>query len=296
SFLYPFEEELAQLAQGIETYNALEEQLFRLFAYLLLFLGDILAVEKVLGLKGHNGFSPCRNCKIKGFRNKSSGGTIYYTPLQFPRGSEKGDKSWDPEDLPMRTHSDFITIPAQLEDPHISATDKKKLAQYHGFRHAPLLSRVSSLDYSRSFPWDGMHLFFLNICPNLVLFWTGKYKGLDEGTEEYELGPNVWEQVGLETELSVQFIPAKFVSSMANIASNKSWYTAETWAFWFMYIAPIVLQGRFKRDKYYNHLLLLVKIMHRSMQFKITSGELEELEIWIRDWVKKYERFFFIHI
>ncbi len=84
SFLYPFEEELVKLAQGVDTYDEVAKQLFKLFAYLLLFLGDILAVEKFLGLKGHNGFAPCRNCNIKGFRNKSSRWNCLLQPTCLP--------------------------------------------------------------------------------------------------------------------------------------------------------------------------------------------------------------------
>lgn len=111
----------------------------------------------------------------------------------------------------------------------------------------------------------------------------------DQG-KETNLGTLVISRFETTISKAVQLIPAKFVSSLADIATNKSWYTAETWAFWFMFIAPIVLHGRFKRDKYYHHLLLLVKIMHRAMQFKITLGELEELQDWIIDWVITYER------
>ncbi len=165
SFLYPFEEELVKLAQGVDTYDVETKQLFKLFAYLLLFLGDILAVEKLLGLKGHNGFAPCRNCNIKGFRNKSGGGTVYYSPLAFPQGSGKGNKSWDPRDLPLRAHSDFLTIPRWIMNSGLSETGKKKWAQHYGFRHEPLIQRVSSLNYSQSFPWDGCTSFSLTSVP-----------------------------------------------------------------------------------------------------------------------------------
>ncbi|KAF7291084.1 hypothetical protein MKEN_01490300 [Mycena kentingensis (nom. inval.)] len=47
-------------------------------------MGDIIAIEKMLNIKGHNGFSPCRSCEIKGVRNIVDGETIYYVPCAYP--------------------------------------------------------------------------------------------------------------------------------------------------------------------------------------------------------------------
>jgi hypothetical protein len=32
-----------------------------------------------------------------------------------------------------------------------------------------------------------MHLFFENVVPNLVKLWSGKFKGLNAGSEDYEI-------------------------------------------------------------------------------------------------------------
>ena len=59
SFMVPLDDELAKLAYGVSTYNAIDRSLFSMHAYLIHKHGDIVAIEKMLGIKGHNGISPC---------------------------------------------------------------------------------------------------------------------------------------------------------------------------------------------------------------------------------------------
>ncbi|KAN0081398.1 hypothetical protein V8E55_009022 [Tylopilus felleus] len=54
-----------------------------------------------------------------------------------------------------------------------------------GIRGPAVLRRVGSIDYARSIPWGWMHLFFENVIPTLVDFWTGHFKGLDLGSKNY---------------------------------------------------------------------------------------------------------------
>lgn len=125
------------------------------------------------------------------------------------------------------------------------------LMKFYGINGLPALHRVFSLDFSRSFPWEWMHLFLENICTNLVDLWTRRFKGLDEGFKHYELAPHIWEQVRCKTAEAVKDIPASFVRILTNIATDHGGFTAESWCFWFVHIAPIVLEGRFHRPKYY---------------------------------------------
>jgi hypothetical protein len=159
-----------------------------------------------------------------------------------------------------------------------------------GIRRPPSFGSVQSVDYGRSVPWDWMHLFLENIVQNLVLFWTGSFKGLDTGKEDYEIEPHIWEKIGEETEAAVPEIPSSFVRSLKNIAVDRSGFTAESWCFWFVYLAPILLHGRFKKPKYYTHMCALVDIMKTTLKYSITSAELDRLEKKIIEWVQTYER------
>ncbi|KAJ7207687.1 hypothetical protein C8J57DRAFT_1258073 [Mycena rebaudengoi] len=132
-------------------------------------MGDIVAIEKLLSIKGHNAF-------YEGVRNISRGDTIYYIPFALPDEPGKPRRSWSLLDL--RTHNDFIDVADRLERLP-TAMQKKNLAFDEGITGLPALRRVGSLDFARSFPWNIMHLFFENIVKNLVNLWKGNFKSLE---------------------------------------------------------------------------------------------------------------------
>ncbi|KAH9911718.1 uncharacterized protein B0H18DRAFT_1163387 [Fomitopsis serialis] len=138
-----------------------------------------------------------------------------------------------------------------------------------------------------------MHLFCENNLPNLTKAWSGKFKGLDTGKESYEISHDKWKEIGQETVDSVKHIPASFVGRLGNVADDSGNYTAESWAFWFMYIAPYVMHERFSSEKYYIHMCQLVDIMKTTLQFTLKRSELPKLRATIIDWVKKYEEYYY---
>ncbi|KAF9230680.1 hypothetical protein BU15DRAFT_68994 [Melanogaster broomeanus] len=113
--------------------------------------------------------------------------------------------------------------------------------------------------------------------------------GLDTGNGSYEIMPEVWEEIGMETAAAVKDIPSAFVGVLPNIADSRASFTAKSWGFWFMYIAPIILRGRFLCNKYYTHACQLADLMKLSIKLQLTHEELEGLRIGFIDWVDKYE-------
>jgi hypothetical protein len=96
------------LAHGISTWSALTHENFTLRAHLLTKLGDMQAIKTNQYLKGPNGFSPCRTCRIQGCRDPDYvRSKNYYYPLTAPEGAVHLDNSpaqdWDPWNLPLRT-------------------------------------------------------------------------------------------------------------------------------------------------------------------------------------------------
>ena len=47
-----------------------------------------------------------------------------------------------------------------------------------------------------------MHLLWENVVKNLMQLWTGHYKGLDTGSEDYEIDPTIWEAIGAASAAS----------------------------------------------------------------------------------------------
>jgi len=248
SFTAPLDNDLALLAHGVPTYDPLDNCHFPLRAYALFKLGDIIAIEKLLGIKGHNGFCPCRSCTLKGIRNVTGHGKVYYIPLTLPHGTSRAVMTTlgprDPFHLPKRTHNSFLDVLQMME---VAETRKEceAIAKEHGIRQAPAIGRVQSIDYAKCAPWEWMHLVLENVIPNLVNLWTGKFKGLDMGSENYEIAPEIWEEIGRETAEATRNIPSAFVRVLGNIAEDRSQFTAESWCFWFIYLAPILLRNRF---------------------------------------------------
>jgi hypothetical protein len=81
SFLIPMDDELAQLAIGVPTYDSLTRSIFELHAYNLFAHGDTIVIEKMVNIKGHNSSCPCRSCQMKGQRNATGGETnLLYSP------------------------------------------------------------------------------------------------------------------------------------------------------------------------------------------------------------------------
>jgi hypothetical protein len=290
TFTAPFDDECARLALGVLTFNALTRKHFHLHAYKLFDLGDIIAIEKIMGLTGHNGFCPCRSCEITGVRDVTNRKTTYYVPLTAPMTKGKPHKTWDPRNLPMRSHESFFEVAKRISAAK-SKAQVKRIAKETGIKRLPAIRRVGSSHFGRSAPWEGMHIFSENTIPALVKLWSGKFKGLDVGSEDYEIATHIWEEIGRETAEAVQHIPANFVRVLQNIATDQSHFTAESWMFWFVYIAPIVLNGRFQHSKYYRHACDLADIIKMCLKFTITHAEIDELEHKIIEWVKQYERY-----
>ncbi|KAI0686435.1 hypothetical protein C8T65DRAFT_567901 [Cerioporus squamosus] len=140
-----------------------------------------------------------------------------------------------------------------------------------------------------------MHLIWENVVKNLMQLWAGTYKDLDEGSQEYQIRTSVWEEVGKASANAGSTIPYVFGPRPPNVASDKISWTADTRAFWFQYIAPVLLRGRFLQTKYYDHLVQLVRLVTMCLQFEITEAEVEEVRQGFIEWVKKYEDFYYQH-
>lgn len=290
SYLVPFEEECVALAQGVRTWNASTRTEFLLRGYVTLGCGDILMIEKMLDMKGHNSVLPCRSCKIRGVRNAEGGGKTYYYPLTLPGEKEQ---TYDPYNLPLRMHDDWKIAVKEIESiSKDKPTIRNRVAMHHGIKGMPVFGhRVQSIDYANSFSWESVHMFFENLFPNMVMMWKGTYRGLNSGAQKYIIVDSNWEKIGAETAACVSHIPSEFVRVLQNIHTDQSNFTAESWSFWMINIAPIVLKGRFPDEKFYDHFMELVEITKKCLKDTLTGAEKVTLRDDIVNWVKFYERF-----
>jgi hypothetical protein len=285
SFMIPLIDECIALAHGIRTYDTLTKQNFMLHAYLLTFSGDLPAMSKVLCLKGHNGFCPCRYCLITG----SLLGTTYYPVLTPPRIPGQVRNKWDPRNLPLRTRQIHIRHLTEINQ-IIGQQRQDDLSIQYGVHRLSFIMRIPSLQLPISFPHDIMHLFFENICPTLCDQWTGsrKFKNKPPVDPGYRIAPHIWQLIGRETAEAYSTIPSEFVGALPDISTSK--YKAEFWSFWVQYLGPVLLRNRFPNDKYYRHFCDLVAIIKVCLRFTISHTEIDQLQDAIIKWVEEYER------
>jgi len=273
---------------GIKTFDSSDLSNFYLYVFLIFKNGDIVAIKKLLDMKGHNSYCPCQSCKIKGVRNITTEGKIYYSPLMTPQCEHHTCPSVDPCQLQMCTHGHFISVIKKINSAIPKKEQDTNMKQY-GIWGSPALHRVGSLNFTICAPLEWMHLLLKNVIPGLMNLWTGRFKDLDEGTDNYKLVPHIWEEFGQETVNAVKTIPSSFVCVLGNIAENRSSFTAESWGFWFIYLALILLKNHFLDNKYYVHMCKLVRLMKTSIKLELTTSEVDELKEGFVQWVKEYE-------
>ena len=57
-----------------------------------------------------------------------------------------------------------------------------------------------------------------------------------------------------------------------------------------LFIAPIVLHGRFKKPRYYKHFMQLVELLKLCLKLEISSEMLDKIDMGFRLWVETYEQ------
>jgi len=131
SFLIPLKDDCAKLAKGIVTFDSLARSMFPLHAYKLFELGDIVAIEKLLEIRGHNAFCPCRSCLITGVQNSAQRKTNYYVPLATPKRQTR--PHFAGHALPLRTHVHFHETWDQIRSAS-SAKSRENIGKAAGLR------------------------------------------------------------------------------------------------------------------------------------------------------------------
>ncbi|KDQ54189.1 hypothetical protein JAAARDRAFT_136107, partial [Jaapia argillacea MUCL 33604] len=268
--------------------------LFSLWAFLIIIFRDIPAMSLVVRMKGHNAISPCRMCKITGVRVPNSAGTTHYVPLdrsQHPevRNSVDAVKRYDPSRLPLREHAEMLQQAQEVQSAQTVA-QASALSKLYGIHGIPLLSHLKSLSFPQSFPFDFMHLIWENLIPNLVLLWTGGFKGLGEGDGTYQLEKTVWDAIGEAGVVAGDTVPYVIGPRLPNIARDTSGCNADGWSMWALYVGPVLLRRKFKNMKYYKHFTELVKLLPLCLEFELAAEDVEVIWQGFIDWVVTYER------
>ncbi|KAI5832007.1 hypothetical protein K523DRAFT_236192 [Schizophyllum commune Tattone D] len=254
--------------------------MFALHAYLVLLFGDMPAVAMIMKMKGHNGLSPCRACRIQGVR--APGAKTLYTPLHRPPAP------LDPLNLPLRTHDTMMQHALQVSDPTVSAAEGNARAKRFGINGVSILSTLSSISFPASFPHDFMHL-LENLIPALVSLWTGTYKDIHGGRADYIFSGSALEALGDACAASSRTVPAVFGARIPNIATQRYQFIAETWILFATLLGPALLHRHFSKKEYYHHFVNLVSLVNLCLQLELSDEDILTIEHGFAAWVKEYE-------
>lgn len=295
SFLYPFIEELVKLAVGVAAFDILKREQFLLRAFLIILFGDIPAMSLLLRMKGHNALCPCRFCEILGVRIPNNTATTHYVPLDRKNHPAVLDgssavASYDARELPMRTTASFLKQGKEVDNAP-TKTRAEELSKVYGIKGSTILSSLSSIILPFACPYDYMHLMWENLIKNLILFWTGEFKGLDASSSaHYVLPQKDWEAIGAAGAAANATIPAAYSAKIMNISGDRTYFTADGYSFWALYIAPVLLRGVLD-GRYYDHFIDLVQLLHICLKYDMTEDDLLTLREGFVKWVLKYERY-----
>ena len=178
--------------------------------------------------------------RIQGIRIPDLRNKTLYVPLSCHNHPTPTDIiKYHPERLPLCLHDSFI-VQAEAVESVCMETQQEELAKASGIKGVPLLSALGSLRFPQSFPYNFMYLIWENLIPNLVLFWSSHFKGMDKG-QLYVLEPNIWQVVGSTSAEASKMIPLSFGASIPDPAKDCSYFTSSTWSVWSLFVAPTVL-------------------------------------------------------
>lgn len=297
TYLEPLIDELEDLARGIVAFDAVDGHTFALRAYLLTCFGDMPAMAKLMSMKGPNGKLPCRACKMEAVSSGTGNNTTLYTPLSRTFLKDRSRPSYDPLNLPRRTHAEHIRQALNVE---ATKNDTAEEAQQRntGINGLSPLARLSSLDFPTSFPHDFMHIMFENVLPSLFNLWirAGRWEGFGTGDEDYLIGAKVWKEVGAACARSGDTIPAAFGCRVPDINEKRYEFTSESIMLFATQLAPALLRDRFRWPRYYYHFIRLIKLINICLGHSLTRADLQAVREGFAQWVKDFERYgFFLY-
>ncbi|QRW26138.1 Transposase family Tnp2 protein [Rhizoctonia solani] len=301
SYLEPFVGEAIKQACGVETYDVTRQERFKLRAHAFLISGNMQAIKHVTQMKGPNGKVPCRACEAIGVYHTCRKG--YYIPLANPANYPDAipDGRPDPQDFPPNTIPSYnpLNLPLrtkariadQLGEMDAANTKRQRDALSKNYRliNHLILDRIPLICWPDLYPHKYLHLFLLNHGRELISLWTGSCHSIDDsGNEDYLISADDWAAIGLETKEASKTLPAAFIRPLPNIQTSQAVFCGETWAFWLVFIGPVVLRGRLAK-KYYEHYLELVEIMKCLTSVTNTTAQIEQLRDKIAHYVKGFE-------
>ncbi|GET63857.1 transposase domain-containing protein [Rhizophagus irregularis DAOM 181602=DAOM 197198] len=275
SFMKPIVEELCLLNDGVECYDSATNENFLLKVTVLSWSGDTPGLSKLACLTGHNSYMACRYCNLRGIYNNQ----IYY-PTTPP--SIETYKTYNPSDLPKRTHRDYKTRIEQITTIPPSRTHDTLISDL-GVTGRSVLLEIETTRFPTCFPIDIMHLFYENIALYMLKHWMGCFfKDSILNDQPYVINNKQWTEIGIEMETVRKSIPTDFGRPPRNILHHHNGYKAEEWASWItLYSLPLLkdrLPAKYLKEEI-RKLLLLFYQHYERYYYQFLAARLSVMKV-----------------
>ncbi|PXF41853.1 hypothetical protein BWQ96_08432 [Gracilariopsis chorda] len=281
SFLGPLIEELKELendGRGTE-FLFYDGKRRRVRVHMLCFTGDLPAVKKVSGIKGHNAKFPCRYCVVSGVWSASH--RHYYFP-SYIRTSEGNRLVFDPSNLPLRTESQSRETIYQLSQ--MRGQPKAQLQTETGINEGSVLFDLPNIVPYRSFPIDIMHLFY-NIGKDIIRAW------ISSRDQFYSISKMSLRAIDLELVQYGNGVSSQLGCCPRPLSRFAEWKSAEVKEFILSY-SLVVLDG-YLPDALLSGWRDFVEVVDICWRTVLTEAEVGKLHVLCLRFYEHFEQYYF---
>lgn len=165
------------MQRGFEVIDPISNESFNYRAHLILFQGDIPAITKLMGAKGHNSKRPCRYCLIS--PQMATNGSYYCCHFMPHHSTNRNVYSKVDYDMYNR-ESKYVREDQGWRENALRVEFGNQIASVNeGISHFSPFLQLNSVVVPFSFSLDIMHCIIENVANNLWSYVTGDFHSLN---------------------------------------------------------------------------------------------------------------------
>lgn len=244
SFLWPLFEEMAEGSEGLWIWDAVTSSYFHNRCTIAMVLGDMLGSAKLNGMAGHTAVFGDRFSKVQGAKaSLQKGAKSQYYPMSPPENERYNPdraKSYDLNNLPMRTQTNYWGTIKALSNPGLTKKDRAAITRASGISRLPLCAASVAFIHPTFFPLDPFHLFYENCMAFIWDIWTVHSKS----NESVHFPQDKVQELGRLIPLAMSTLPPSFCGPIRDpYLKRQSQYKVYEWmALLHWYILPIATE------------------------------------------------------
>ncbi|KAA8910087.1 hypothetical protein FN846DRAFT_1007097 [Sphaerosporella brunnea] len=187
-------------------------------------------------------------------------------------------------------------------DSRLSKVQLSQITHATGIQKRSSLWDLPSLIWPWSFPIDSMHLFYLNVVPNMRDHWQGNFfswerqpgafKTAQQATfkpsgEPYCIAPEEWKRI--DQDIKSMIHPAVFGDRIRGVQEFRK---ANQWKTWAQVVSPIVLKNRLP-EPFYSAWTQLVHGMTLATDYSVSAKDITDIQESMIQFVNHYHEVYY---